>query len=60
LSRKKRHWLSQAFSDLTGLATQTDLNILNSNEDKMRLEEEKNTERTTDNRDKNSKYHPNY
>ncbi|MFN9905278.1 MAG: hypothetical protein ACK56F_04010, partial [bacterium] len=41
LSRKKRHWLSQAFSDLTGLATQTDLNILNSNEDKMRLEEEK-------------------
>ncbi|MFN9954977.1 MAG: hypothetical protein ACK55I_17905, partial [bacterium] len=41
LSRKKRHWLSQAFSDLTGLATQTDLNILNSNEEKMRLEEEK-------------------
>ncbi len=41
LSRKKRHWLSQAFSDLTGLATQTDLNILNANEEKMRLEEEK-------------------
>jgi hypothetical protein len=41
LSRKKRHWLSQAFSDLTGLATQTDLNILNSNEERMRLEEEK-------------------
>jgi hypothetical protein len=34
LSRKKRHWLSQAFSDLTGLATQTDLNILNANEEK--------------------------
>ncbi|MFN9899676.1 MAG: hypothetical protein ACK55Z_12985, partial [bacterium] len=28
LVRKKRHWLSQAFSDLTALATQTDLNIL--------------------------------
>jgi hypothetical protein len=41
LKRKKRHWLSQAFSDLTGLATQTDLNILSSNEDKMRIEEEK-------------------
>jgi hypothetical protein len=41
LSRKKRHWLSQAFSDLTGLATQTDLNILNANEEKMRIEEEK-------------------
>ncbi|MFN9897575.1 MAG: hypothetical protein ACK55Z_02010, partial [bacterium] len=41
LSRKKRHWLSQAFSDLTGLATQTDLNILNANEEKMKLEEEK-------------------
>ncbi len=41
LSRKKRHWLSQAFSDLTGLATQADLNILNANEEKMRLEEEK-------------------
>jgi hypothetical protein len=39
--RKKRHWLSQAFSDLTGLATQTDLNILNANEEKMRIEEEK-------------------
>ena len=25
ISRRKRHWLSQAFSDLTGLATQTDL-----------------------------------
>jgi hypothetical protein len=34
LSRKKRHWLSQAFSDLTGLATQMDLNILNANEEK--------------------------
>jgi hypothetical protein len=41
LQRKKRHWLSQAFSDLTGLATQTDLNILSSNEDKMKMEEEK-------------------
>ena len=41
LVRKKRHWLSQAFSDLTGLATQTDLNILNAKEEKMRLEEEK-------------------
>ena len=41
LARKKRHWLSQAFSDLTGLATQTDLNILNANEDKMRAEEER-------------------
>jgi hypothetical protein len=41
LVRKKRHWLSQAFSDLTGLATQTDLNILNANEEKMRIEEEK-------------------
>jgi len=41
LSRKKRHWLSQAFSDLTGLATQTDLNILSANEEKMKLEEEK-------------------
>jgi hypothetical protein len=41
LSRKKRHWLSQAFSDLTGLATQTDLNILNANKEKMRIEEEK-------------------
>ena len=33
--------MSQAFSDLTGLATQTDLNILNANEVKMRIEEEK-------------------
>ncbi len=41
LVRKRRHWLSQAFSDLTGLATQTDLNILNANEEKMRIEEEK-------------------
>jgi hypothetical protein len=60
LSRKKRHWLSQAFSDLTGLATQTDLNILNANEEKNETRRRKNAKRVKNNRNKNPKHYSNY
>jgi hypothetical protein len=59
LVRKKRHWLSQAFSDLTGLATQTDLNILNANEEKNENRRREHAKRIKNNRNKNPKYHSN-
>src|SRR5450830_827709 len=41
LNRRKRHWLAEAFSDATGLATQEDVDKLERNEEKLAAMEEK-------------------
>jgi len=35
LQRRKRNWLSDAFSDLTGLATKESVDIIEANENKI-------------------------
>ena len=41
LQRRKRNWLSDAFSDLTGLATRESVDIIEANENKIREAEER-------------------
>jgi len=41
LQRRKRNWLSDAFSDLTGLATKESVDIIEANENKIREAEER-------------------